>query len=81
LLFQTYIFGAAGANGFLGTELTKQLLDRGYTVRATMRKISPENTLHIERLAKALPGALEVVQADLSINGSFDKALSGATFL
>lgn len=69
----------AGAAGFLGTELTKQLLERGYTVRATVRHISPKTTGHLEALAKALPGSLELHEVDLL--NSYDHVAEGATYL
>ena len=42
-----YVVTVTGASGYIGTELTKQLLEKGYTVRATVRdksaaaKVSP----------------------------------------
>jgi len=71
----------AGAAGYLGTELTKQLLDRGYTVRATVRSDTPKNTDFLRSLAKALPGTLEIVEADLDKAGSYDKIVQGAKFV
>ena len=72
----------AGAAGFVGAELTKQLLERGYTVRATVRKASPESTGFLEKIAAALPGKLEIVEGiDLSAEGVFDKVLEGATYV
>lgn len=32
-----YVVTVTGASGYIGTELTKQLLEKGYTVRATVR--------------------------------------------
>ena len=71
----------AGAGGFLGTELVKQLLDTGFTVRATVRKNTPSNTAHLETLAAALPGKLEIHEADISTEGSFNKVVQGATYV
>ena len=66
----------------MGAELTKQLLDIGYTVRATVRRASPKSTGFLEKLAAALPGKLDIIEgADLSVNGSFDKAVDGATYV
>ena len=66
----------------MGAELTKQLLDMGYTVRATVRRASPESTGFLEKLAAALPGKLDIIEgADLSVDGSFDKAVDGATYV
>ena len=65
----------------MGTELTKQLLDRGYTVRATVRDKQSASVAHLGPLGNALPGKLDVVEADLSVDGSFDKAIEGSTFV
>ena len=32
-----YVVVVTGASGYIGTELTKQLLEKGYTVRGTVR--------------------------------------------
>jgi uncharacterized protein YbjT (DUF2867 family) len=70
-----------GAAGYLGTELTKQLLDRGYTVRATVRSDTHNNTDFLRALATALPGKLEIVEADLDKKGSYDKVAQDATYV
>ncbi len=71
----------AGAGGYAGTELTKQLLDRGYTVRATVRDKNSSSVAHLEPLGKALPGTLHIVEADLKVEGSYDQAIEGSTFV
>ena len=65
----------------MGTELTKQLLDRGYTVRATVRDKQSASVAHLAPLGDALPGKLDIVEADLNAAGSFDKVFEGATFV
>ena len=43
----------SGASGFIGTELVKQLLEKGYTVRGTVRSTSnTEKTQHLTKLAE-----------------------------
>ena len=65
-----------------GSEICKQLLDRGYTVRLAARKISPESTGHLQALADALPGALELhAVPDLLADGAYDDIVKGATFV
>jgi GDP-D-mannose dehydratase len=55
-----------GAGGFVATELVKQLLERGYNVRGTVRSLAnAEKVQHLTRLSKALPGKLELKEADL----------------
>lgn len=66
-----------GASGFIASWLVKLLLERGYTVRASVR--DPGNSLKIAHLI-SLPGAnerLELVKADLLDDGSFDSAVDG----
>eukprot|EP00041_Stephanoeca_diplocostata_P023445 m.577126 g.577126 ORF g.577126 m.577126 type:complete len:351 (-) comp22292_c0_seq19:1440-2492(-) len=67
-----------GASGFLGSYVTKSLLARGYTVRATVR--DPTNaakTEHLKKLADGASGTLELCKADLMTNGSFDSIFVG----
>ena len=70
-----------GASGFLGLQLVKQLLEKGYTVHATVR--DPSNAvkteaLHaIEKNAGSNGGKLVLFKADLLEEGSFDEAVKG----
>ncbi|KAJ0985883.1 hypothetical protein J5N97_004239 [Dioscorea zingiberensis] len=66
-----------GASGFVGSWLTKQLLQQGYSVKATVR--DPKNMTKVKHLID-LPGAQErltLFKADLSDEGSFDEAIDG----
>uniref|UniRef100_A0AAU7NIZ1 Flavanone 4-reductase n=1 Tax=Saraca asoca TaxID=1073321 RepID=A0AAU7NIZ1_9FABA len=68
-----------GASGFIGSWLIMRLLERGYTVRATVR--DPDNLKKVKHLIE-LPGAkthLTLWKADLSDEGSFDEAINGCT--
>ena len=48
-----YTAVVSGASGFIGTELVKQLLEKGYTVRGTVRSTSnKEKTQHLTQLAE-----------------------------
>ncbi|KAL0380105.1 UNVERIFIED_CONTAM: Tetraketide alpha-pyrone reductase 1, partial [Sesamum angustifolium] len=66
-----------GASGFIASWLVKLLLERGYTVKATVRNLNdPKKVAHL----KALEGAeerLHLVQADLIEDGSFDSVVDG----
>lgn len=43
----------SGASGYIGTELLKQLLEKGYNVRGTVRSTSnTEKTGHLTKLAE-----------------------------
>ncbi len=68
-----------GASGFIGAHIVRELLERGYRVRGTVRK-SPE---HYPFLLD-LPGAkerLELYRADLLQAGAYDKAASGCEYV
>ena len=55
-----------GATGFVASELVKQLLEKGYTVRGTVRSLQSESKVeHLGRLGKALRGRLTLHEADL----------------
>ncbi|KAK9915197.1 hypothetical protein WJX75_006019 [Coccomyxa subellipsoidea] len=71
-----------GAGGFVATELINQLLSKGYTVRGTVRSVSDASKVqHLTKLGNALPGKLELREADLLQEGSFDEVVRGSTFL
>ena len=66
-----------GASGFIGANVTKLLLEHGYTVRGTVR--DPSNEVKTRRLT-ALPVAserLSLYQADLLEPHSFDTVFEG----
>ncbi|KAF3776096.1 Cinnamoyl-CoA reductase 1 [Nymphaea thermarum] len=66
-----------GASGYIASWLVKLLLERGYTVRATVR--DPDDPKKTEHL-RALEGAserLHLFKADLLDEGAFDYAVSG----
>lgn len=70
-----------GATGFIGAEITRQLLERGYRVRGTTRNRAVAVAAgHLT----ALPGAeerLDLVEADLLVPGSFDSATAGCEYV
>ncbi|CAN6483300.1 unnamed protein product [Victoria cruziana] len=66
-----------GASGYIASWLVKLLLQRGYTVRATVR--DPDDPKKTEHL-RALEGAserLRFFKANLLDEGAFDTAVSG----
>ncbi|KAJ1379948.1 hypothetical protein SESBI_46432 [Sesbania bispinosa] len=66
-----------GASGYIASWIVKFLLQRGYTVRATLR--DPSNPKKVEHLLK-LDGAkerLQLFKAELLEEGSFDSAIDG----
>lgn len=54
----------SGASGYIGTELVKQLLEKGYNVRGTVRSTSnAEKTQHLTKLAEVRHRWLSRIQA------------------
>nr|ALT22074.1 Dihydroflavonol 4-reductase [Punica granatum] len=76
---QAEIVCVTGAAGFIGSWLVMRLLERGYTVRATVR--DPNNMKKVKHLLD-LPNAkthLSLWRADLNEAGSFDEPIQGCT--
>ncbi|BDA42589.1 probable dihydroflavonol 4-reductase [Coccomyxa sp. Obi] len=66
-----------GATGYVATELVKQLLEKGYIVRGTLRSLaSKEKYSHLLDLGKALPGKLTLHEADQHILRNQDHPLA-----
>jgi len=71
-----------GGTGYLGSNILKQLLDKGYTVHLTSR--NPEKTKEkrwIKELSKEYGEKLSFFPGDLLKEGSFDEAMKGASGL
>ncbi len=67
-----------GASGYIGSWTVKELLEKGYTVRACVRdKNNAGKVQHLLDLAKTCAGKLELWEADLLKEGSFDAAARG----
>lgn len=74
-----YTVAVTGATGYIATELVKQLLEKGYNVRGTVRSLkNEEKVAHLKALSDALPGNLTLHEADLLTDGSFDEVVKGA---
>jgi nucleoside-diphosphate-sugar epimerase len=67
--------------GFVATEVVKQLLEKGYKVVGTVRKAQGRRTQTLKRLGEALPGTLQLVEADLLTPGSFDSAVQDCIYV
>ena len=66
-----------GASGYIGTHVVRQLLDRGYRVRATVRDPTDDDkTGHVRAL-----GDVDIRAGDLTRPGSFDDAVAGCTYV
>jgi nucleoside-diphosphate-sugar epimerase len=76
------VVAVTGVSGYIGSEVVKQLLEKGYTVRGTVRsKSNTGKVQHLLTLSDALPGQLELFEADLLKAGDFDNVVRGADFV
>jgi nucleoside-diphosphate-sugar epimerase len=67
-----------GASGYIGSWTVKELLEKAYTVRACVRnKNNAGKVKHLLDMAKETPGTLELWEADLLKEGSFDAVANG----
>ncbi|KAF3325854.1 Cinnamoyl-CoA reductase 1 [Carex littledalei] len=65
-----------GASGFIASWLVKRLLERGYTVKGTVRKPDDDKNAHLRSLVGA-SDRLELLQADLLDPESLRAAFAG----
>jgi nucleoside-diphosphate-sugar epimerase len=68
-----------GAAGFIGSHVTRNLVEAGYQVRACVRDAGrADKTSHLREIGAAGPGSIELLSVDLmdAINGSYDKAFA-----
>jgi nucleoside-diphosphate-sugar epimerase len=71
-----------GGSGFVATHLVSQLLDRGYTVRASVRSLASAAKVEpLRLLGNGREGRLEIFEADLLRPGSFDAAIDGCRYV
>ncbi len=67
-----------GGTGYIGSWVVKGLLEKGHTVRLTVRKKNKkEKYQFLIDIAEKNEGSLEIWEADLLRSGSFDKAAIG----
>lgn len=67
-----------GASGYLGSWITRALLDAGVTVHAAVRDPGATTKVtHLLRAAKGAPGELRLFAADLLEHGSYAEAMDG----
>lgn len=67
-----------GANGYVASWLTRDLLEAGHNVHATVRNPDdPAKVDHLKAAAENAPGTLELFAADLFDDGAFDAAMAG----
>jgi nucleoside-diphosphate-sugar epimerase len=67
-----------GGSGFVGSHLVRRLLERGYRVHTTVRTTANAAKVRpLREMREAFPRRLELFEADLLADGSFDAAMSG----
>ncbi|MFD2515084.1 NAD-dependent epimerase/dehydratase family protein [Pontibacter locisalis] len=68
-----------GGTGYIGSWVVKMLLEKGYTVRMTVRnKGKKESYAFLSEIASIAKGSLEIWEADLLKEGSFEEAATGS---
>jgi uncharacterized protein YbjT (DUF2867 family) len=66
-----------GGTGFIASHLIRALLAAGHTVRATVRDPSDEPKVGFLWELEGADERLQLLRADLLVEGSFDSAVSG----
>lgn len=76
------IVTVTGGTGYIASWIVKYLLSDGHIVRITVRdKSSTDKYQHLVDIAKNLTGELQIYQADLLTENSFDKVIEGADYV
>lgn len=74
----SHTFLVTGATGYIASWVIKKLLERGYTVHATVRDLNKQSAYqHLTKIAETTTGHLRLFQADLLNEHSFDQAMQG----
>eukprot|EP01010_Urceolus_cornutus_P000585 NODE_1104_length_1104_cov_8.383886_g845_i0.p1 GENE.NODE_1104_length_1104_cov_8.383886_g845_i0~~NODE_1104_length_1104_cov_8.383886_g845_i0.p1 ORF type:complete len:348 (-),score=116.47 NODE_1104_length_1104_cov_8.383886_g845_i0:59-1048(-) len=66
-----------GATGFIALHLIQQLLQKGYAVHGTVRKLGAPKTAPLKAMQEQFPDKLKLFEADCLLPDSFDAALQG----
>eukprot|EP01126_Amoeba_proteus_P055470 TRINITY_DN688_c0_g2_i10.p1 TRINITY_DN688_c0_g2~~TRINITY_DN688_c0_g2_i10.p1 ORF type:complete len:151 (-),score=24.16 TRINITY_DN688_c0_g2_i10:889-1341(-) len=69
------LVAVTGASGYVAGELISQLIERGYTVRGTVRNLEKA------RDVQSVFPSLQLFEADLLREGSFDECFTGVEYV
>ncbi len=69
-----------GASGFIGLHCVRELLQRGYSVRGTVRSLAREPTLRAALEKQTDTSRLELVTADLTRDDGWTEAMLGCRY-
>lgn len=72
-----------GGNGFLAQHIIKQLLEQGFTVRATVRGLAKADAVRATMITNQVPHLerLTFAELDLTQDTGFDAAMQGVTYV
>jgi nucleoside-diphosphate-sugar epimerase len=71
-----------GATGYIACHIIKQLLDKGYRVRGTVRSIKDEKKISpLRKLSENPRHPLDLVEADLDKEDGWANAVKGCSML
>ncbi|MEM9320778.1 MAG: aldehyde reductase [Pseudomonadota bacterium] len=70
-----------GATGFIGQHVIVQLLEKGYTVRGTLRSLAKADGVRAAIAAQADASGLELVALDLTSDDGWQDAMAGVQFV
>ena len=65
-----------GGTGYLASWIVKHLLDRGMTVKTSVRNLKESSKFdHLMKIQGAVEGRLQIIEADLLSDGSYDEVV------
>lgn len=71
-----------GATGYVAGWIIHSLLQKGFTVHATVRNLqNTQKTKFLDQIASSSPGEIKYFQADLLKKGSFEQAMQGCSIV
>jgi len=70
-----------GASGFIGAYVVRDLLEHGYHVKGTVRSVKKPTQYAYLTSMNSADERLELVEAELLAEGSYDQAISGCDFV